>query len=290
MAKINQIKKLCSTKGQLEHHSEHVGQYYFDPFENELLVKSTQVELEKQSQLFKLINLTELIDSNEFLNLTPAAVRMNVRENFKKFLSRSRFDLCHEKEIIFHNLPMYIIPVSQPKPLLDNQQLFIGFRGIEVWQRKQKRSIESLMRRVSQIMMSLDIIHIIASKHLGPIMKKTHENFIKWFIGLMFDQTEGRLPLFGWVRITSLLPNREPEKLFSDPQKYLARALMYPGNLHTNGANYISNQLFGFWYEQIALKDLYEQHCYAPNSYSDLLSSILKADFSHRSEDQVTYL
>jgi hypothetical protein len=82
------------------------------------------------------------------------------------------------------------------------------------------------VNRVIQIVDSLHVIYIISRNIPGPAMKKTHGNLFKWFIGLMFDQTDGRVPLFGWKRMPFPLPEN-PAVLFSSPQKFLARSLMY---------------------------------------------------------------
>jgi hypothetical protein len=238
MAELNTRKRLFPTLGKPFLQQFH--EYYFDfDEENEQLVTS---EASKRGLVvLKSIKSNHENEKNQFRSL------------FRSFIARSRFDLCYEKEIRLENSPIHLVPVSQPEQILSHQEIFIGFRGMEEGKKRKENTFKSMSTRIIQIMDSLHGIQSSSSKNMGLSLEEFREHLLKWFLGLLFEQTEDRLPLFGWVRRSSII-DKDPETLFSDSQKYLARRLMYSGSMHQNMANTISAQLYRVWYDEIAPK------------------------------------
>jgi hypothetical protein len=272
MEKISESKKNFPNKNRCD-----FGKYYFNLDQIQQLSRLPE-DKKKEINFFQLVKPTSV------------GIRVKIQNQVQKFMYRSRFDLCYEQEIIFQNLPVHLIPVSQPQVELNPSytEVFIGFTGIEVGKKRKNRSLTFLLKRIKLIMDSLEAIHSIASKHLGPALSSTKEDLLDWFQMLLLGSPDDQLPLFGWVTISFPLEQAH-EDLFSAPQKYLARSLMYAGRISGKIPKSISSQLFGFWYEHIAFQgQIYKKSDSTPKSYSDLLTFILEETEKEKSTKEVS--
>ncbi|KAA1098332.1 hypothetical protein PGT21_033630 [Puccinia graminis f. sp. tritici] len=241
MAEINQIK-LKSWK-QIEIN-----------FLHEDNVENRSVTYKETNEVSKLIfNSMKLHLQNENSGIEQS-LRTHIKNKVHDFVSRSRFDLCYERMISLNGLPICLIPVATAQRNSINQEFFIGLRGIEDLPRKRQNKSRIIENRTTQIIQSLYAIHSLATEVFSDQEKNILrlDDLIKWFLNIIFDQTDSRLPLFGWVAIQSNHLH-SPNKLFSNAQKYLSVKLNESGTWSMYTGMNIAISVFGFWYEEMTL-------------------------------------
>ncbi|KAA1133843.1 hypothetical protein PGTUg99_024454 [Puccinia graminis f. sp. tritici] len=189
-----------------------------------------------------------------------------IKKHLQSYLSRSRFDLCHENWVILDGLPLYILPVSPIQGNSMNQDCFIGLRNVEEAQRSRKHKFRLLEHKIIQVIKSIFILHNISAKKLGNEIINQGEDFIQWFLRILFVQTDSSLPIFGWVKI-QFPPLCSPENLFSTAQKYLSIKLSDLDDQSKYQGYKIAIQLFEFWFKEKVL----ESNPYHPNQNIDML-------------------
>lgn len=88
----------------------------------------------------------------------------------------------------------------------------------------------------------------------------TQAELIQWFWNLIFERSDEGLPLFGWAALT--YPIENPEGLFGDVKKALAKTLSEPEGLKSMMPVCISISLLSYWYQTTAHKngDFYFQN------------------------------
>ncbi|KAH9465784.1 hypothetical protein Pst134EA_013649 [Puccinia striiformis f. sp. tritici] len=106
--------------------------------------------------------------------------------------------------------------------------------------------------RILQILRGFNLYHNWLSRKgldLELIGKRNaYEDLLEWFWKILFEGTQGRLPLLGWVAIQYPLQN--PEVFFnSDAQKYIVELLSGDLKVTLERCFESSIKLMGYWYQ-----------------------------------------
>ncbi|POW22091.1 hypothetical protein PSHT_01696 [Puccinia striiformis] len=184
--------------------------------------------------------------------LSPDTLR-KLNEKLKKFTSRSRFDLKYERKLKIEGSPIRLIPISQAQSDSVFQLFFIGMLTIEETEESQLLKIDVLQKRIILILRSLNLLHKIANKILGGTIKNTENHLIDWFLGVLFEKRDGKLPVFGWIEIPSTSVESLKE-LFGRAHLYVSKTLVDPSRQSPIHTHSIAATLFAIWYEEIILE------------------------------------
>ncbi|POW01848.1 hypothetical protein PSHT_12330 [Puccinia striiformis] len=203
-------------------------------------------------------------------------VREQIHKRVLKFISRSRFDLKHAEKVNIEGSPIYLIPVSQGQVTSTYQEAFIGILDFEKMGKLKPKKIYFLEYRITQILRSLDLLHGIASKIVGEKNMISSKNLIEWYLNVLFEESHGRLPIFGWIKMPSN-PDQSLKGLFGRASIFLSKNLADPGKQTEYHTHSIAITLFGIWYEEIALEYM-PIYLHKDHSWKKLLNKMASFD------------